>query len=116
MPESRRKKFNIGNLRFLKWIDADGNTHSKNLIEEICTKWEDMSNYLEFDDFVHLIKEKHNNDLIKCCRGLIVIWKRDSADKRYKYGWKGFCELLKDMEMSSLATEVSEVIDIEYDS
>ena len=58
---------------------------------------------------IEAIETKNLMDQTECCRNVMTDWLRNNHEK-YSATWNGLIELLKDMEFSTLATQVEEYL------
>ena len=81
----------------------------KYVIPRIAHKWRTVADFLDYDDHmstIDIIAEKHRDDCVKCCDGLLRDWlttDRGAAPKT----WNTLIKALK--EIDELHTAVSEM-------
>ena len=81
----------------------------KYVIPRIAHKWRTVADFLDYDDHtstIEIIAEKHRDDSVKCCDGLLRDWLSTDHGAAPKT-WNTLIEALK--EIDQLRTAVSEI-------
>ena len=81
----------------------------KYVIPRIAHKWRTVADFLDYDDHmstIEIIAEKHRDDPVKCCDGLLRDWLSTDHGAAPKI-WKTLIKALK--EIDELRTAVSEI-------
>ncbi len=99
------------NLVLLKWTDSDHKKHRIQIISQLSPKWSDVSDLLGFSTARIQQIRQDNSGVQDCCKEVMRLW-LDSEDRacHYPTTWEGLIELLKDIELSSLASDIREVV------
>ena len=52
---------------------------------------------------------KDHREVTECCREVFYEW-LEQKDGDYSVSWEGLCELLEDMDLSTLASQIRQII------
>lgn len=101
----------IKNLTLLKWKDKDGCTQKLKVLQEVCAKWELMGDLIGLSPGqLDAIKTDYDCRGVEvCCRQVFLEWLQHEEGE-YCATWQGLCELLEDMELSSIAKKLKEIL------
>jgi len=96
----------LGNLTLLKAEPP------LKLIELLSPVWEKAADLLGMNpDRINIIKKDHSGSVEDCCRVLMTCWIDNvQGVHRYPCTWKGMCNLLSDMEKSTVAKQLQEFL------
>ncbi len=99
------------NLVLLKWTDSNNKKQRIQIISELSPKWNDISDLLEFNPALTQQIELNSHRVQDRCKEVMRLW-LSSKDGAYHYPttWEGLIELLEDIELSSLASDIREVV------
>ena len=78
------------------------------IIETVAPKWQQLGDQMEFDERgsqLDLIRSKHPNDPVECCREMFKHWLNGNGVK--SCSWRELIELLRDYDFEALAEEVN---------
>lgn len=100
----------LENLYLIRWKDEVGQPQKLKILEEIGSKWKDagillgqgtkLANY-----------EKKTNDIVELCTLVFTHWIKNNGYKpHYPLSWTGLCDLLDDIEHSTLRIRLLEVL------
>ncbi len=103
----------MSNLVLLKWTDSDHKKHRIQIISELSPKWSDISDLLEFSTARIQQIRQDNSGVQDRCKEVMRLW-LDSEEGAYRYHttWEGLIELLEDIEFSSLASDIGDVVHV----
>ncbi len=101
----------MSNLVLLKWTDSNNKKQRIQIISEFSPKWIDISDLLGFSTARIQQIRQDNSRVQDRCKEVMRLW-LDSEEGAYRYPttWEGFIELLEDIELSSLASEIQDVV------
>ncbi len=102
----------MSNLVLLKWTDSDhNNIHRIQIISQLSPKWSDISDLLGFSTARIQQIRQDNSGVQERCKEVMRLW-LDSEEGAYRYPttWEGLIELLEDIELSILASDIRKVV------
>ncbi len=101
----------MSNIVLLKWTDSNNKTQRIRIITELSPKWSDISDLLGFSTARIQQIRQDNSGVQDRCKEVMRLW-LDSEDGAYRYSttWEGVIKLLEDIELSSLASDIREVV------
>ncbi len=101
----------MSNLVLLKWTDSNNKKQRIQIISELSPKWSDISDLLEFSTARIQQIRQDNSGVQDRCKEVMRLW-LDSEDGAYRYSttWEGLIELLEDIELSALASDIQKVV------
>ncbi len=101
----------MSNLVLLKWTDSNNKTQRIRIITELSPKWTDISDLLGFSTARIQQIELNYNRVQDRCKEVMRLW-LGSEEGAYRYSttWEGLIELLEDIELSILASDIREVV------
>ncbi len=101
----------MSNLVLLKWTDSNGKKHRIHIISELSPKWSDISDLLGFSPALTQQIELNCSRVQDRGKEAMRLWlcSKEGA-YRYPTTWEGLIELLEDIELSSLASDIGEVV------
>lgn len=73
----------------------------------ICLEWEKVGDLLGIE-MSALMTMKEKKDM-NSCRNVIYYWQINNK-MNYPFSWEGFCKLLNDMALSSIAEKLMEAL------
>ncbi len=99
------------NFVLLKWTDSDHKKHRIQIISELSPKWSDISDLLGFSTARIQQIRQDNSGVQDRCKEVMRLW-LDSEEGAYHYPttWEGLIELLEDIELSILASDIRKVV------
>ena len=83
------------------------------LSDLLASVWEKVSDLLKLDiNTTTNIATKYNRDPEQCLRDVIGRWMNDQEklSANYKCTWNGFCQLLKDLRLSTASLQLKEAL------
>ncbi len=85
--------------------------HRIQIISELSPKWSDISDLLGFSTARIQQIRQDNNGVQDRCKEVMRLW-LDSEEGTYRYPttWEGLIELLEDIELSILASDIRKVV------
>ena len=95
----------LDKLSLLNQARSDGQVQRLRIITELCPKWKEMRNLMgvcacRFE----AIEENRCGKVKECCRDVFCNWLEQEGGGNYPVTWQGLCELLEDLEFSTLKT------------
>ena len=101
----------MSNLVLLKWTDSKNEKHRIQIISELSPKWSDISDLLGFSPALTQQIELNYHRVQDRCKEVMRLWlSSEEGAYRYPTTWEGLIELLEDIELSSLASDIQEVV------
>ena len=103
--------FTMKNLTIIKKTDHRKQVHQLRLIEQMSPHWKKASDLLGLPpDHTNRIEKSHHA-VEDCCREIMAQWLAH-ADGMYNYTttWEGMCQLLEDMELSTIAENLRLIV------
>ncbi len=101
----------MSNLVLLKWTDSKNEKHRIQIISELSPKWSDISDLLGFSPALTQQIELNYHRVQDRCKEVMRLWlSSEEGVYRYSTTWEGLIELLEDIELSSLASDIQEVV------
>ncbi len=101
----------MANFVLLKWYDHNNKRQRIKIIEEMSYKWRDISYILGISLALTEQIELNYARVQDRCQEVIRLW-LSSEDGEYRYSttWESLIELLEDIDLSTLATEIQDVV------
>ncbi len=101
----------MSNLVLLKWTDSNNKEQRIHIISELSPKWSDISDLLVFSTARIQQIRQDNSGVQDRCKEVMRLW-LDSEEGAYRYPttWEGLIELLEDIELSTLASDIRKVV------
>ena len=102
-------------LDSLKWEDENGTNKQLKIYDKIAHKWNKIATRLGFEPGrISSIQKKYSDDVDRVTDGVFNVWFENAmglpnADN-YPKTWQGLINLLKDSELSEVATELHTAI------
>ncbi len=101
----------MSNLVILKWTDSNNKKQIIQIISEFSPKWIDISDLLGFCLALTQQIELNYNRVQNRSKEVIRLWlSSEEGAYRYSTTWEGLIELLEDIELPSLASEIQDVV------
>ena len=101
----------MSNLVLLKWTDSNNKKQKIPIISELSHKWSDISYRLGFSPALTQQIELNYHRVQDSCKEVMRLWlSSEEGAYRYSTTWEGLIELLEDIELSSLASDIQEVV------
>ena len=103
--------FTMKNLTIIKKTDHRKQVHQLRLIEQMSPQWKKASDLLGLPPDHTTRIEKNHRAVKDCCREIMAQWLAH-ADGMYNYTttWEGMCQLLEDMELSTIAENLRLIV------
>ncbi len=101
----------MSNLELLKWTDSTGKKPRIQIISKLSPKWRDISDLLGFSPALTQQIELNCSRVQDRCKVVMRLWLSSKEGAcRYPTTWEGLIALLEDIELSSLASDIGEVV------
>ena len=101
----------MSNLVLLKGTDSNNKEQKIPIISELSHKWSDTSYRLGFTPALTQQIELNYHRVQDRCKEVMRLWlSSEEGAYRYSTTWEGLIELLEDIELSSLASDIQEVV------
>ncbi len=101
----------MSNLVLIKWTDSNNKEQRIQIISELSPKWSDISDLLGFRTALTQQIELNCNRVQDRCKEVMRLWlSSEEGAYRYPTTWEGLIKLLEDIDLSSLASDVREVV------
>ncbi len=101
----------MSNLVVLKWTDSNNKKQRIQIISELSPKWIDISDLLGFCPALTQQIELNYSRVQNHSKEVIRLWlSSEEGAYRYSTTWEGLIELLEDIELPSLASEIQDVV------
>jgi len=99
-------------LQLVKWGNKFGETKTLRLYEVLATVWKKVSDLLKLDgNTITNVETKYNRDPEQCIRDVMRRWLNDeNKSANYQCTWNGLCQLLEDVELSTVSTHLKEAL------
>ena len=102
-------------LLLLKYKNENHDTVRVRIISRAQHKWKDIAGLICQDsNIVPTLEEKYKSDPKDCCQQVFVDYFINNKPKRYPHNWSGLIELLKDVELETLADDVKKAVTVLY--
>ena len=103
--------FTMKNLNIIKSTDHKKQVHQLCLIERMSPHWKKASDLLGLTPDHTTRIDKNHREVENCCREVMAQW-LTHADGMYNYSttWEGLCQLLEDMELSTIAENLRLIV------
>lgn len=103
-------KPSILHLTHLEWTDSEGDAQKIRTIDTMCSRWKDVGILIGMEyGLLEAIAEKRHLDGPLCCVDVLNHWLAFGSEE-YAPSWKGLHALLKDAELSEVATILENAI------
>ncbi len=101
----------MSNLVLLKWTDSNNKKQRIQIVSELSPKWSDISDVLGFSSALTQQIELNYHRVQDRCKEVMRLWlSSEEGSYRYSTTWEGLIELLEDIELSSLASDIRQVV------
>ncbi len=101
----------MSNLVLLKGTDSNNKKQRIQIISELSPKLSDISDLLGFSSALTQQIELNKNRVQDRCKEVMRLWlSSEEGAYRYSTTWEGLIELLEDIELSRLASDIQEVV------
>ena len=101
----------MSNLVLLKGTDSNNKKQRIQIISELSPKWSDISDLLGFSSALTQQIELNYHRVQDRCKEVMRLWlSSEEGAYRYSTTWEGLIELLEDIELSRLASDIQEVV------
>ena len=98
-------------LTLLKWTDNEHQACQLFLINEISPDWKRASDLLGLTPSHTRRIEMNNHTVQDRCREVIAEWiNHEDGAYNYSRSWEGLYQLLKDMELATLANKIHKIV------
>ena len=99
-----------GELTVLKYTE-DGEEKRVRIIKEASHEWKGIVSLINSaSNRVSVLEEKHRSNAKDCLRQILIEDFIDNAPKNYSHNWRGLIELLKDVNLTTLAERVERAV------
>ena len=97
-------------LTLMRWKTEGGHTEKLYLMKRISFKWRDIGDLLGMPSSeMAKLSLKHHEDPVLCCQEVLDKWLHNPPCE-YPATWEGLMELLEDSNLSSVASELRNVL------
>ncbi len=100
----------MSNLVLLKWTDSNNKKQRIPIISELSPKWSDISDLLGFSPALTQQIELNYSRVQDRCKKVMRLWLSNEGAYCYPTKWEGLIKLLEDIELSSLASNIQDVV------
>lgn len=97
-------------LKVIKWKDDIGETQRFYLIDIIQDHWRDIGDLLDISsEEQDSLSAQYEKDDAKCCRAVLDKWMK-APSSTYPVTWEGVMELLEDIKLSEVVSDLKAVL------
>ena len=102
----------MSQLTLLKWRDENGHNQKLKILQEISSNWEEAGNLMGLSSNVlDSIEKNYSRSVEQCCRNVFRSWlEGEKGGLIYPVSWEGICTLLEDMDYSSTALLLRDIL------
>ena len=95
----------------LKYTDSEGTAKSVSIINDACSKWKDIANMIcDSPNKVDELSQKNYGNPHDCLRDIFTEGFINNKPKRYSQDWSGLTELLRDVQLETLADTIDQAL------
>ena len=103
------EKPEIHELICYKYVNEHGVEQRLHIIDEICSKWDNLGSMLKFTQSnIESIMKTSQGDVEKCCKTMLTQWLEGRVEGRIT--WKALIEALKDVRLRELAGKLEQIL------
>ena len=99
------------NLTLITRTDRNQSRQPIQLIDEISSQWKTVGDLLGLSTGqINAIEKNCHYQVQECCREIMAEWLNNSTKYTYKGNWEGFLQLLEDLNLSTIAQDLRDII------